>query len=335
MDPKYVIAGRLSREYILPAIGKPVLDSPGGNLLYAGGGLRLWDDGIGLLGRIGEDYPQHWLHDIEKLGFDTRGVRILPEAIDLRVFISYTEAFEASRDNPVSQFSRRKVTFPKSLLGYQAPPEFQEDTREPGIHAPGVSDIPKDYFNASTLHICSLDITTQGQILAIFKSGKANTITLDPWSGYMLPKFHKDIRSLLSGLTAFFPSKEELQSLFWGQTNDPWEMVEALGQYGPELIVVKSGGRGQLLYDVKGKKRWEIPAYDSRKADPTGVGDAFCGGFLAGYRKTYDPVEAVLFGNVSASLKVEGSGAFYPLEVLPGLAEARLNTLRYGIREIK
>jgi sugar/nucleoside kinase (ribokinase family) len=111
-------------------------------------------------------------------------------------------------------------------------------------------------------------------------------------------------------------------------------MAEVLGQYGPEFIVIKSGGRGQLLYDAKGKKRWEIPAYDSRMADPTGVGDAFCGGFLAGYRITYDPVEAVLFGNVSASLKVEGSGSFYPLEVMPGLAEARLNTLRSAIREI-
>jgi len=335
MDPKYVIAGRLSREYILPAVGNPVLDSPGGNLLYAGGGLRLWDDGIGLVGRIGEDYPQQWLHDIEKRGFDTRGVRILPESVDLRVFISYTEAFEASRDNPVSRFARRRVEFPKSLLGYQAPPDFQEDIREPSINAPGIGDIPKDYFNASALHICPFDFKSQGQLLATFKAGKANTITLDPSSGYMIPKFHKDIRNLLSGLTAFFPSKEELRSLFWGQTNDPWEMVEALGQYGPEFIVIKRGGRGQLLYDVKGNKRWEIPAYDSRMADPTGVGDAFCGGFLAGYRKNYDPVEAVLFGNVSASLKVEGSGAFYPMEVMPGLAEARLNTLRDAIREIK
>ena len=45
-------------------------------------------------------------------------------------------------------------------------------------------------------------------------------------------------------------------------------------------------------------------------ADPTGAGDAFCGGFLAGYRQTYDPVQAVLHGSVSASLVVEGSGAF-------------------------
>ena len=49
---------------------------------------------------------------------------------------------------------------------------------------------------------------------------------------------------------------------------------------------------------------------------------------LAGYCKNYDPVEGVLYGNVSASLKMEGSGAYYPLDVMPGLAEARLNAVR-------
>jgi len=77
-----------------------------------------------------------------------------------------------------------------------------------------------------------------------------------------------------------------------------------------------------------------VPAYPSRMADPTGAGDAFCGGFLAGYQKTFDPLQAALYGNVSASLKVEGSGAFYPLDILPGLAEARLSALKELVREV-
>jgi len=31
---------------------------------------------------------------------------------------------------------------------------------------------------------------------------------------------------------------------------------------------------------------------------------------------------------------MEGSGAFYPLDVLPGLAQARLNVLREMVREV-
>jgi len=41
-----------------------------------------------------------------------------------------------------------------------------------------------------------------------------------------------------------------------------------------------------------------------------------------------------LHGSISASLKIEGSGPFYPLDVLPGLAEARLNALQQLAREV-
>jgi sugar/nucleoside kinase (ribokinase family) len=88
------------------------------------------------------------------------------------------------------------------------------------------------------------------------------------------------------------------------------------------------------VYDVKGQHRWELPAYPSRPADPTGAGDAFCGGFLAGYKKTYEPLPAAMYGNVSASLNVEGSGAFYPLDVLSGLAAARLDALKDLVRQM-
>lgn len=333
MEPRFIVAGLLRREYLLPPVGHPLLDAPGGNLLYAAGGLRIWETGIGLLGRVGEDYPFQWRRDFETRGFDIQGLKILPESLDLRSFRAYSEDFELSLNNPVTQFARREMNFPKALLKYQPPSENKEDPRQPHPHAPTVGDIPKDYLDASAVHICPMDFTSQGQLLATFKAKSATTVTLDPEPAYMTPGFLKDLRELLNGLTAFLPSQEELHSLFWGKTNDLWEMAEALGSYGCEFIVTKSGGLGQYLYDAVGKRRWEIPAYPSRMADPTGAGDAICGGFLAGYRQTYDPLEAALHGNVSASLAVEGSGAFYPLDVMPGLAQARLDTLRDQVRK--
>lgn len=301
--------------------------------MYAAGGLRVWVSEIGLLGRVGEDYPFQWRRNIEARGFDMRGLKVLPGSLDLRSFCAYSDSFERSLNNPVSHFARRGMNFPKALLGYQ-PPDSQENPRQPLPEAPTVSDIPEEYLGASAVHLCPMDFTSQGQLLSTFKAGLATTVTLDPEAGYMNPEFLKDLRELLNGLTAFLPSQEELQALFWGRTNDLWEMAEELGGYGCELVVIKRGGQGQWLYDAMGKHRWEIPAYSSRKADPTGAGDAFCGGFLAGYRDTYDPLEAALHGNVSASLNVEGSGAFYPLDVVPGLAEARLEVLRDMVHEV-
>jgi sugar/nucleoside kinase (ribokinase family) len=333
MEPHFVIAGLLRREYLLPPVGHPLLDAPGGNLLYAAGGLRVWESEIGLLGRVGEDYPFQWRRDIEARGFDTQGLKILPGSLDLRSFRAYSDTFEQSRNNPVSHFARRQLTFPKALLGYH-PPDSQNKSRQPHPDAPTVRDIPEDYLGTSAVHLCPMDFTSQGQLLSAFKAGLSTTVTLDPEPDYMNPDFLKELRELLNGLTAFLPSQEELQALFWGRTNDLWEMAEALGSYGCELVVIKRGGQGQWLYDAMGKHRWEIPAYPSRMADPTSAGDAFCGGFLAGYRKSYDPLEAVLYGNVSASLKVEGSGAFYPLDVMPGLAGARLEVLRDLVHEV-
>jgi sugar/nucleoside kinase (ribokinase family) len=333
MEPRFVIAGLLRREYLLPPVGNPLLDAPGGNLLYAAGGLRVWEANIGLLGRVGEDYPLQWRREFEARGFDTQGLKILRGSLDLRSFHAYSDAFEQTRNNPVSHFARRQLTFPKALLGYQ-PPDNKVDPRQPHPHAPSLSDIPADYASASAVHLCPMDFTSQGQLLSAFKAGLATTVTLDPDASYMNPNFLKDLRELLNGLTAFLPSQEELQALFWGWTNDMWEMAETLGSYGCELIVIKRGGQGQWLYDAMGKNRWELPAYAARMADPTGAGDAFCGGFIAGYRNTYDPLEAALHGNVSASLKVEGSGAFYPLDVMPGLAQARLEALRDMVHKV-
>lgn len=339
MQPRFVLVGALQREYLLPPLGRPLLDMPGGSLLYAAGGLRAWEADstlgttTGLVGRVGEDYPRAWLRDFEARGLDTRGVRILPATLDLRSFRAYSDSLEVAFDNPVAHFARRSLSFPKSLLGYQPPPPVQEDGGKPLPHAPRVGDIPQDYLEAAAVHFCPLDLTSQGQLLAIFQPGTAVTFTLDPAASYMFPKFLKNLRSLLKGLTAFLPSEEELRALFWGQTNDLWAMAEELGTYGCEFIVVKCGARGQLLYDAVGKHRWEIPAYPARVADPTGAGDAFCGGFLAGYRQHYDALVGVLYGNVSASLTVEGSGAFYPLEVMPGLARARLEALRDVVRQ--
>ena len=334
MNSRYVIAGPLRREYILPPTGRPILDVPGGGALYAAAGVRVWDTDIGLLSRVGEDYPQIWVGDFAQRGVDTAGIRIMPGNMDLRSFKAYTEDYELSAATPVAHFARHKLDYPKSLLGYKPVLESESDTRRANPQLPAVGDIPEEYLQASAVHLCPMDFINQEQLLSAFKTGTASTITMDPSAGYMHPEFLKDMVGLLNGVTAFLPSREELEKLYWGKKVDLWEITEELGKLGTDMIVIKCGGRGQMLYDAVGKRRWEVPAYPSRVADPTGSGDAFCGGFLAGYRTTYDPLEATLYGNVSASLNLEGSGAFNALDVMPGLAKARLDVIRNLARRI-
>ena len=333
MEPTFVIAGRLRRDYLLPPEGRPLVDVPGGNLLYAAAGLGVWDSNVGLLARVGEDYPHEWLLSFKEYGWDTRGIHILTGALDLRYFQARLEPGRFQRTNPVTHFARINLPFPKALLGYQPPAEVDDrKATQPASPRPG--DIPADYLNAHAAHLCPLDYLTTSRLLSTFRQANVTFLTMDPYAAYMTGTAFDDMRSLLQGLTAFLPSEEELRAIFWGRTNDLWQMAEALGNFGCELIIVKRGAHGQMLYDSASKKRWEIPAYPARLVDLTGAGDSFCGGFSAGYLKTFDPLRAVLYGSVSASLTIEGSGAFHALDALPGLAQARLDALSGLVRQV-
>ncbi len=334
LDPHFVIAGRLRRDYLLPASGRPLIDVPGGSLLYAAAGLGVWENSLGLLGRVGEDYPTEWLRSCTKYGWDTRGVHVLADSLDLRYFEARLDPQTPQRTNPVAHFSRLGLPFPKSLLGYQPPAETNDDRRAAHPASPRPEDIPADYLNAHAVHLCPLDYVSAERLLATFWQAGVTTLTLDPSAAYMTGAAFSDVRTLLHGLTAFLPSEQELRNLFWGRTDDLWQMAEALGGFGCEFIVIKRAARGQMLYDSVSKKRWEVPAYPSRLADSTGAGDSFCGGFLAGYRQSYDPLRAVLQGSISASMTIEGSGALHAMDALPGLAQARLDSLAGIVRQV-
>ena len=139
---------------------------------------------------------------------------------------------------------------------------------------------------------------------------------------------------VVQDITTFHTSEEKIRNLFHGRSTDLWEMAETIGSYGCEIVVIKRKALGQYVYDHGSHTRWSIPAYPARVTDPTGAGDAFCGGFLAGYRATYDPLEAALQGNISASIVIEGSSPFYSLDTMPGLARARLESLRTMVRKV-
>ena len=334
--PRFLIAGQLTRDYIVFASGDALLDVPGGNALYAAAGLAIWepDPRPALIARVGEDYPHEWLDQFERRGLDVRGVRILPQAVDLRSFTAFTSKTAHSDDDPVAHFARLGLPFPKALLGYRPAGGAVDSRTRLTVISLRQSDIPADFMDASIAHFCPLDYLTHSLLPAVLRQKQFSAVTLDPSPGYMNPTFWDDVPALLTGLSAFFPAEQEIRTLFQGRSSDLWEMAETLGKYGCEIIVIKCGERGQLLYDAASRTRWEIPAYPSRLLNPIGAGDAFCGGFLAGYRRTYEPLEAVLYGNISASLVVEGHPALYALDVLPGLPEARLEALRQTVRKI-
>ncbi|MEK6256402.1 MAG: hypothetical protein N2C13_03670, partial [Chloroflexota bacterium] len=64
-SPSSLILGELRREYIISSSGRIVIDHPGGNALYAAGGLRIWGETPGVVSRVGNDYPLDWLKSFQ------------------------------------------------------------------------------------------------------------------------------------------------------------------------------------------------------------------------------------------------------------------------------
>ena len=334
--PRDIILGELRREYSFNTEQEWILDSPGGNALYTAAGYLIWEEDYvpGLCTRVGEDYPQSWLDDYAGRGIDLDGVVVLPRAMDLRAcyILRNHQALEVS--DPLPYLAGSGESLPPGLIGFQDIDQFPASRRSSKATAVREEDLPHSYQTATGAHLCSLDYLSHNLLPAVLRRQGYSTITLNPSPLYMDPAYFGDIPSLITGLTGFIPAEDDLIKLYKGKTFDLWEMAEDLGRYGCDYIVIHRGMSGSYLFDSSTGKKFEVGGYPARVHNAIGGLDAFCGGFLAGLRQSHDPVRAALYGNVAYSMMVEGTGPFYPLKAIPGLANARLDYLESRVREI-
>lgn len=332
--PRFVIAGCLNRDFILPISGTPKIDQLGGNLTYAAVGLNLWEGVGGLLASVGEDFPRLWLDQLGSLGFDLLGVKWLQHPLDSRRFMAHEDQNVTYTQSPIQHFANRRLAFPPELLGYRESHSGHASRTKPLPHAIQISNVPDFYLECSAVHICPIDYPSHLVLPSLFRQGQASTITMTADPAYMSPSFWEEIPGLLSELTAFITNETNVRSLFKGRQTDLWEMASILADFGPEYILIETIAQGYYLFDRISGKRWMVPNYPVNAVDPTGCEDAFAGGFLAGYRKNYDALEGVLKGSITASLVLEGSTPFYAFEAMPGLMDLRMSALSERIQEI-
>jgi sugar/nucleoside kinase (ribokinase family) len=77
------------------------------------------------------------------------------------------------------------------------------------------------------------------------------------------------------------------------------------------IVVVRCGEHGSLTISPDKEPLW-LPPYYPRGAkevvDPTGAGNAFLGGFTAGWMKNKDARDAAIYGSVASSFAIEQIG---------------------------
>ena len=318
--PRVVVAGGLRIDYLISTTGQVTLRQCGGNGLYSAVGARVWGAAVGLLGRVGQNYPRAWLDQAQAAGIDTAGVHWLSSDAEMRTFFAHHPHGGRVEGDPAFHFGRLGLPVPPDLLTYHQPDADQEDA----VYRPlwlTPADLPPAYSAAQAFHLAPMNWESHLGLVRALR-GRGGLVSLDPGERYMTAARRAEVADLLAGVEVFLPSELETTPLL-GEVS-PLEAARWFAAHGPRVVVLKQGGRGVLVYDRPTDRFYHAPPVPTTIRDVTGAGDAFCGGFLVGWLETGDPVQAARYGAVSASLALEDFGALYALRYGRADAEARL-----------
>lgn len=332
-SPRLVTLGALTRDYILSETGSSYDDVPGGEVVYSAAGMVFAGEKPGLCARVGELYPQDWLELFERKGIDTSGILIKPEIEDVIRFFVLLNAETISSENPMTHYARFEKPLPKALLGYSNPSQQTDSQISASENYIRSKEIPAAYLDAIGAHLCGMDYLSYMNILHALKQRNSRTVSINPGMGMMNPMFFNLFPDLVRDVTIFHTSETRIRQLFYGVSEDLWEMAESISQWGPEYIVIRRGNQGQYFFDRTSKKHWSIPAYPNQPRDAIGAGGSLCGAFLADYMQNYDPLRACMMGSIAASFAIEGVGPLYLIDALPDLVEMRYNKLQEMVQE--
>jgi ribokinase len=324
---EFLTVGDLHEDYIITHEDRACSQMIGGSAIHAAAGARIWSDSVGLLARVGSNYPDELVAQIRQADISVDCLKILPYREDTRAFYAYSSPREITESNPAAQFLRIGERLPKNLVDWKG----RESNTELSPHP---QDLSAELEDLASVHLGQASYQIHTAFIIRLRELGAKIISLDPSDTYMQPGQFSRLQVLLNDLDALLASEEQVRSLFQPSPPGIREMVERLSQMGCPVIVLHRGPLGLYVWDRSRSALWQIPAYPARVTDSTGETYAFAGGFLTGLASTGDPLEAALRGSVSASMSIEGIGALFPLDCAPGLASARLEALRESAKQI-
>jgi sugar/nucleoside kinase (ribokinase family) len=89
--PDYVIVGSFTLDDTVLPNGQVRYRAPGGNGVYAAVGAHVWSDSVGILSRVGANYPEENLACLRAGGLDLAGVTRVARP-DIHLWILYEAA---------------------------------------------------------------------------------------------------------------------------------------------------------------------------------------------------------------------------------------------------
>ncbi|MBD3216084.1 MAG: sugar kinase [Candidatus Lokiarchaeota archaeon] len=181
-----------------------------------------------------------------------------------------------------------------------------------------INDISEDYFDdIKALHIMgsALSISEQSReacYRAIEIAKKHNPDVIISFDPNLRPEM-LDIEMILEicepvleKTTILLPSGEEAEML--ARVKGGREACLSLLNKGPDIVVLKQGSDGSIIFSKDNKQEIKIPSFKVEERDPTGAGDSFGGAFVAGFLQGWDLQRIGKFANAVGALKVQTFG---------------------------
>ncbi|MBI3517674.1 MAG: carbohydrate kinase family protein [Proteobacteria bacterium] len=305
--PELIVCGSLTIDNVLTAEGVATPQTCGGNVVYAALGARVWSRYVGAVSRAGAGYPTSFLGRLAAHGVDTAGIARLPEPHGMNVAFRYRADGSRERAFPPDVMARIPTAERARFTDYTTH-GIAHRFRTWLDFAPGGADLPAAWrAGARGVHLAAMPVERHLEIARALRRARPDLmITLDsPWHDEREPA--RDCHTELFGLIdVLLPSEADLS--LYRPGNPPLDTARALVRAGARAVVVKQGAAGCTILGAEGATVAAVPSHPAAAVDPTGAGDAFCGGFLAGLVARGDLVHAAVAGTVAASFAVEAVG---------------------------
>lgn len=238
---------------------------------------------VGIVTKIGEDFPMHLLNVFREVGVDASGIRV---------------GSVSTKDELIYHQDGRKT--------------LKYISRASSI---GYEDFPKGYLEGRIIYVCPMDHEVGiDAIRELSRLHRTMMVDLGGFGGatssdHPSAKDGQELRTLCPYFDVVKASIEDLGYILGVRLGDEERVADQMLKWGARTVVITLGPNG--AYVRTSKKSARFPAYFQNPAevvDQTGAGDCFSAGFLFEFSGTRDPFSSALYGCAVTSFVIERSG---------------------------
>jgi sugar/nucleoside kinase (ribokinase family)/fructoselysine-6-P-deglycase FrlB-like protein len=280
--PDVVVIGNLTIDDVVHPNGETMMASLGGNTIHTAVAARIWGVSVGVVARVGADFPAAALDQLRETGIDTAGLHPI-DGPTVRNWVLY-------------EVDGRRTWV------YRTSPERSLES------APSPEDLPGEWTgqqgHVPIVHVAAMPYVSAQRIIEHVRASGRAVVTLDTHEDWTAGR--AEILTLARQVDVFLPSREELSGIVG--YDDPERACRELLAEGVPSVVVKCGADGAVVGTSQDRVS-RVAAADVIVVDATGAGDSFCGGVAAGLALGEDLAVAAQRGAATAGAALGATGS--------------------------